>query len=260
MGSRHCLRTHRHRGRVKSPRSFRTDGISRSRTSFVRALLFDYYKPIIKMLILIHIYLSTQASTGGTAENLSIRKSSPLSFPSRPLITPSEANPDDAIASTIALDKSWRFVDLANSSIKVFSTHTGVLPRTLVGDESGVGGVYLVGRGGWREGAEGVKEGGWNSSGERRSERIERRRLDPAGNIPLSLSVLTPIPRNRAGGEIRRREKRKTERRRNGNHGKRRRRTNPLLFATYTSKLMIAFEMNQLGVHLRLHIMKVDQV
>ena len=59
---------------------------SRSRISFVRALLFIYYKLIIKILILIPIYLSTQASTGGTAENSSIPRSSPPSCPPhRPL-------------------------------------------------------------------------------------------------------------------------------------------------------------------------------
>ena len=50
----------------------------------------------------------------------------------------------------------------------MFSTHTGVLARTLVGHESGVWGVCLVGKGGWREGGEGVKEGGRGSSNERR--------------------------------------------------------------------------------------------
>jgi len=50
----------------------------------------------------------------------------------------------------------------------VFSTHTGVLARTLVGHESGVWGVCLVGKGGWREGGEAVKEVGRGSSNERR--------------------------------------------------------------------------------------------
>ncbi|KIM39511.1 hypothetical protein M413DRAFT_447003 [Hebeloma cylindrosporum] len=102
--------------------------------------------------------------------------------PSRPITA--EANPDDALPSTVtsfALDKSWLVVGLANSSIKVFSAHSGVLARTLVGHESGVWGVCLVGKGGWREGGEMVKEefveaGGSSSNNERRERRKQKER------------------------------------------------------------------------------------
>ena len=50
----------------------------------------------------------------------------------------------------------------------MFSTHTGVLARTLVGHESSVWGVFLVGKGRWREGREGVKEESQGSSGEQK--------------------------------------------------------------------------------------------
>jgi len=84
------------------------------------------------------------------------------------------------------------------------------------------------------EGGEGVKEEIRGCSGELREmkerkkqkqrerqqgERIERRRLDRAGNLRLSLSFLIQIARSRGGGEIRRRVKRKMERMRNRNPG-----------------------------------------
>ncbi|KAJ7178607.1 WD40 repeat-like protein [Mycena crocata] len=52
------------------------------------------------------------------------------------------------VITSVALDKDWVVVGLANSKIHVFSSRTGVLARTLVGHESGVWGVCLVGRGG----------------------------------------------------------------------------------------------------------------
>ena len=67
------------------------------------------------------------------------------------LIALSESNPDNAqpsSAMSFALNKSWFIISLADSSIKVFSTHSGVLARTLVGDESGMWVVCLVGKGG----------------------------------------------------------------------------------------------------------------
>ena len=121
---RHRLWTRRRRGRVKSPRFVHTDGPFKIlyiiRTCF-------YFQPIINILIFITIYLSTQASTGGTVEKLlNSQIITSVLPPSRPLIAPSEANPDDAIPSNVTsfdLDKSWLVVSLANSSVKVFSTH-----------------------------------------------------------------------------------------------------------------------------------------
>ncbi|KAJ6561160.1 WD40-repeat-containing domain protein [Mycena vulgaris] len=59
----------------------------------------------------------------------------------------SALNSIDVITS-VALDKDWVVVGLANSKIHVFSSRTGVLARTLVGHDAGVWGVCLVGRGG----------------------------------------------------------------------------------------------------------------
>ncbi|PFH50976.1 hypothetical protein AMATHDRAFT_3485 [Amanita thiersii Skay4041] len=53
-------------------------------------------------------------------------------------------NPDMGVITSLALDKDWVVVGLANSKILVFSAHTGVLQRTLVGHDSGVWGVCLV--------------------------------------------------------------------------------------------------------------------
>ncbi|KAJ7281976.1 WD40 repeat-like protein [Mycena rebaudengoi] len=52
------------------------------------------------------------------------------------------------VITSVALDKDWVVVGLANSKIHVFSSRTGVLARTLVGHDAGVWGVCLVGRGG----------------------------------------------------------------------------------------------------------------
>jgi len=81
---------------------------------------------------------------------------------SRAPVVPSETNPEDALPSTVtsfALDKSWFVVGLTNSSIKVFSAHSGVLARTLVGHEGGVWGVCLVAKGGSKEGRDFTEEG-----------------------------------------------------------------------------------------------------
>jgi len=61
------------------------------------------------------------------------------------------SNPTDVITS-VALDKDWVVVGLANSKIHVFSSRTGVLARTLVGHEAGVWGVCLVDKGGFWDG------------------------------------------------------------------------------------------------------------
>jgi F-box and WD-40 domain protein CDC4 len=58
------------------------------------------------------------------------------------------------------LDSDYVVIGLANSTIKVFSSKTGVLARTLMhmGHGSGVWGVCLVSRGGWME-LESAKKG-----------------------------------------------------------------------------------------------------
>ena len=58
-----------------------------------------------------------------------------------PIITP-----DSGVITSLAIDKDWVVVGLANSRIHVFSANTGVLHRTLVGHESGVWSVCLVSR------------------------------------------------------------------------------------------------------------------
>ncbi|PPR00534.1 hypothetical protein CVT24_005508 [Panaeolus cyanescens] len=55
----------------------------------------------------------------------------------------------DETVTSLAMDEDWIVVGLSSSRIKVYSTVTGVLCRTLVGHESGVWGVCLVMKGGW---------------------------------------------------------------------------------------------------------------
>ncbi|KAH9947992.1 WD40 repeat-like protein [Amylocystis lapponica] len=57
-------------------------------------------------------------------------------------------SPPSAFPTSVALDRSWIVVGLANSRIHVFSARTGVLSRTLVGHDSGVWAVALVTGGG----------------------------------------------------------------------------------------------------------------
>ncbi|KAJ7763944.1 WD40-repeat-containing domain protein [Mycena maculata] len=67
-----------------------------------------------------------------------------------PTPAPPNGNPPNSVdvITSVALDKDWVVVGLANSKIHVFSSRTGVLARTLVGHDAGVWGVCLVGRGG----------------------------------------------------------------------------------------------------------------
>lgn len=60
----------------------------------------------------------------------------------------------------------------------MFSAHSGVLARTLVGHESGVWGVCLVEKGGWREGGEPVKEEVGGSSNERREMKVRKKQKE----------------------------------------------------------------------------------
>lgn len=60
-----------------------------------------------------------------------------------PIVTP-----DSGVITSLAIDKEWVVVGLANSRIHVFSAETGVLHKTLVGHDAGVWGVCLVSRGG----------------------------------------------------------------------------------------------------------------
>ncbi|KXN90325.1 F-box/WD repeat-containing protein 7 [Leucoagaricus sp. SymC.cos] len=59
-------------------------------------------------------------------------------------------NPDTGVVTSLALDKEWIVVGLANSKIHIFSAKTGILARTLVGHEIGVWAVCLVSKGGYR--------------------------------------------------------------------------------------------------------------
>lgn len=61
---------------------------------------------------------------------------------------PPSATPDGGVVTSVALDHDWIVVGLASCRIQVFSAHTGVLSRTLVGHESGVWAVHLVSAGG----------------------------------------------------------------------------------------------------------------
>ena len=62
---------------------------------------------------------------------------------------------------------------MANTSIKVFSIHSRVLARTLVGDESGIREVCLVGKGG-----EVVKEEVGNSLNKWRELKVRKRQKE----------------------------------------------------------------------------------
>ncbi|KAI0047407.1 WD40 repeat-like protein [Auriscalpium vulgare] len=57
-------------------------------------------------------------------------------------------NPESGVVTSVALDGDWLVAGLANHRIHIFSTHTGVLVRTLIGHELGVWAVNLVSRGG----------------------------------------------------------------------------------------------------------------
>ncbi|KAF9483054.1 WD40 repeat-like protein [Pholiota conissans] len=59
-------------------------------------------------------------------------------------------SPDSGTVTSLALDKRWVVIGLANSMIKVYEARTGLLVRTLLGHESGVWGVCLVSQGGSR--------------------------------------------------------------------------------------------------------------
>lgn len=58
-------------------------------------------------------------------------------------------SPDNGVVTSLALDRDWIVVGLANSKIHIFSAETGVLARTLVGHEMGVWAVCLVSKGGF---------------------------------------------------------------------------------------------------------------
>ncbi|XP_006461581.1 hypothetical protein AGABI2DRAFT_151268 [Agaricus bisporus var. bisporus H97] len=58
-------------------------------------------------------------------------------------------NPDSGVVTSLALDRDWIVVGLANSKIQIFSATTGILSRTLVGHEMGVWAVCLVSKGGF---------------------------------------------------------------------------------------------------------------
>jgi F-box and WD-40 domain protein CDC4 len=59
------------------------------------------------------------------------------------------ASSDNGVVTSLALDRDWIVVGLANSKIHIFSAKTGVLARTLVGHDMGVWGVCLVSKGGY---------------------------------------------------------------------------------------------------------------
>ncbi|KAJ7623604.1 WD40-repeat-containing domain protein [Roridomyces roridus] len=67
-----------------------------------------------------------------------------------PTAAPPNGNPPNSVdvITSVALDKDWVVVGLANSKIHVFSSRTGVLARTLTGHDAGVWGVCLVSPGG----------------------------------------------------------------------------------------------------------------
>ena len=103
----------------------------------------------------------------------------------------SKFNLDDAQSSSamsFSLDKSWLIISLADSSIKVFSTHSGVLARTLIGDESGMWVVCLVGKGGEVWMSRGKRMWGRSRKSSRRK-RIERWHLHKSASTRESAMV-----------------------------------------------------------------------
>ncbi|KAH9034922.1 WD40-repeat-containing domain protein [Lactarius hengduanensis] len=57
-----------------------------------------------------------------------------------------DPDPNSGVVTSVALDADWLVAGLANHRIYVFSTHTGLLVRTLVGHELGVWAVNLSAR------------------------------------------------------------------------------------------------------------------
>ncbi|KAJ3717847.1 hypothetical protein C8R42DRAFT_644469 [Lentinula raphanica] len=64
----------------------------------------------------------------------------------------SSSNPEAGVVTSLALDDDWVVVGLANCRIHVFSAHSGILARTLVGHDLGVWAVCLVHEGGYMGG------------------------------------------------------------------------------------------------------------
>ncbi|KAF5362293.1 hypothetical protein D9756_002048 [Leucocoprinus leucothites] len=58
-------------------------------------------------------------------------------------------NAENGVVTSLALDREWIVIALANNKIHVFSAKTGVLARTLVGHDAGVWAVCLVSKGGY---------------------------------------------------------------------------------------------------------------
>ncbi|KAG6843553.1 hypothetical protein H0H87_003284, partial [Tephrocybe sp. NHM501043] len=66
---------------------------------------------------------------------------------------------ESSVVTSLALDSEWIVVGLASSRIHIFSAHTGVLARTLVGHEAGVWCVALISAGGKRTHSSRRREG-----------------------------------------------------------------------------------------------------
>lgn len=133
-------------------------------------------------------------------------------------------SPDNGVVTSLALDRDWIVVGLANSKIHIFSAKTGVLARTLVGHEMGVWAVCLVSKGGYlaRPPARENEDDGNTSSGSRCGRKSGHPARSPApqneddDDTSSGLRrgrndghrVKLPVPQNEDDGEWRRRRRR----------------------------------------------------
>ncbi|KAF9444935.1 WD40 repeat-like protein [Macrolepiota fuliginosa MF-IS2] len=87
-------------------------------------------------------------------------------------------SPDNGTVTSLALDRDWIVVGLANSKILIFSAKTGVLARTLVGHDMGVWAVCLVSKGGYLAKPPADEEEEDGSGGSRHGRRRRRNEVD----------------------------------------------------------------------------------
>jgi len=139
------------------------------KTSYIIRAFHHYY---LKNLTDEFNFIGANWRHGGTllsSHRLPILPSSRLTnhpphgqLPATNLISP---DPNGTITS-LALDSDYVVIGLANANIKVFSSKTGVLVRTLMGHGSGVWGVCLASRGGWMDIESAKKKGKRKIDGE----------------------------------------------------------------------------------------------
>ncbi|KAJ3759119.1 WD40 repeat-like protein [Lentinula raphanica] len=122
----------------------------------------------------------------------------------------SSSNPEAGVVTSLALDDDWVVVGLANCRIHVFSAHSGILARTLVGHDLGVWAVCLVHEGGYMGGPDlqdrnGQQTGGSGSGMKNQKRKRKKRGVRSAASVEIeededrsvSQSLGRPQPRSR---------------------------------------------------------------